>query len=289
VRNPEYSRTFVFDNDYPALLEQPAETSASDCGLLTAQSAGGVCRVMCFSPRHDLTLALMPPKHIAPVVDEWRTQVHDLNQRRAIEYVQIFENKGALMGCSNPHPHCQIWATSWIPLESAREISAQSQWQQRAGKCLLCTYLQTEMEFGERTVAANAHFTALVPFWAVWPYELLIIANRHLTSVSELTDAEIDGLAEILSQAAIRYDNLFRCSFPYSMGIHQAPAKLSYSPALHLHLHFLPPLLRSATIRKFMVGFEMLGEPQRDITAETAAATLRGLPARHYLCSAASV
>jgi UDPglucose--hexose-1-phosphate uridylyltransferase len=189
------------------------------------------------------------------------------------------------MGCSNPHPHNQIWSTTRIPVEAAKELRAQSEYLEEHATCLLCDYLAQERTSGERIVTANEHFTALVPFWAVWPFEILVVANRHLNSLPDLTDGEVSDLADLLRCVTARYDNLFEVSFPYSMGFHQAPTDGQFYPGWHLHAHYYPPLLRSATVKKFMVGFEMLGMPQRDLTPETAAERLRGLSEIHYKAS----
>jgi UDPglucose--hexose-1-phosphate uridylyltransferase len=301
--NPLYTSTFVFDNDFPALLLPDKVTNdvtrspshpvtPSPSHLFTTEPVSGICRVVCFSPRHDLTLPLMTQEEVKAVIRTWMEQTADLGSQDFIRYVQIFENRTAMMGASNPHPHSQIWATSEIPNEPAKEMAAQSDYLQERRSCLLCDYLAAENQSGSRVVCANQHFTALVPFWAVWPFELLVISQRHAGLLTDLTDDEVAGLADILRRVTTRYDNLFEVTFPYSMGFHQAPGQaLAISrrtnsttthPEWHLHMHFYPPLLRSATVRKFMVGFEMLGMPQRDITPETAAERLRGLSEVHY-------
>ena len=282
VRNPDYAGTFVFDNDFAALRPGDPPTRAEESGLLVAQGEPGVCRVICFSPRHDLSLAEMEHGVVRGVVDTWAEQYEDLGARAEIGHVQIFENKGQAMGASNPHPHGQIWAQRSVPLETARESERLAEHHARHGRTLLDDYLRVELERGERVVTANDGFVALVPFWAVWPFETLVVSRRAVPHIGALDDAERDALADIVRRVAIRYDNLFRVSFPYSAGIHQSPTDGRAHPEWHLHLHFYPPLLRSATVRKFLVGYEMLGEPQRDITAETAAERLRGLPAVHY-------
>jgi UDPglucose--hexose-1-phosphate uridylyltransferase len=256
--------------------------------LFQAEPVSGICRVVCFSPRHDLSLPELSQADVETVLRAWSDQTVDLGRREFIQYVQVFENKGAVMGCSNPHPHSQLWTTSVVPVEPAKELAAQRDYLQKHGSCLLCDYAAAERASGERVVYANEHFTALVPYWAVWPFEVMIVGQRHAGSLPELTDAEIGGLADALKRITTRYDNLFEVSFPYSMGFHQAPTD-GAAPHFganhsewHLHAHFYPPLLRSATVRKFMVGFEMLGMPQRDITPETAAERLRSLSDTHY-------
>lgn len=275
-RNPAYSSTFVFDNDFAALLpDTPLESFEN--GLLRAVGEPGICRVICFHPRHDLTLAKMPPHAVRVVVDTWVEQYVELSACPRIRYVQIFENRGAMMGCSNPHPHCQIWAGASIPNEPAKELAAQQEYLSAHHRCLLCDYLAQELSGRERLVAENAHFAALVPFWAIWPFETMLLPKRHLRGLDELTIGERDGLAEMLQEITQRYDRLFDVSFPYTMGFHQRPTNGAPYSEVHLHAHFYPPLLRSATVRKFMVGYEMLATPQRDITPEAAAERLREL------------
>jgi UDPglucose--hexose-1-phosphate uridylyltransferase len=213
----------------------------------------------------------------------WIDQTTELSKYDNIHYVQIFENKGAMMGASNPHPHCQVWATSQVPTEPSKELHTQSEYFLHTGSCLLCEYLALELKLGERIIATNHQFSALVPFWAVWPYEILLLPNRHIPDLLELKKEEITGLADILRQITTRFDNLFEIPFPYSMGFHQVPFDGGKHPGWHLHAHYYPPLLRSATVRKFMVGFEMLASPQRDLTPEAAARTLRLLDTIHYL------
>jgi UDPglucose--hexose-1-phosphate uridylyltransferase len=251
-------------------------------GLFQAQPTSGICRVVCFSPRHDLTLPELTQAEIEAVIHTWSDQTLDLGKRSYIQYVQVFENKGAQMGCSNPHPHSQIWSTSHIPNEPAKELDSLQSYQRQHTACLLCDYLAAELEHGERVVGKNEHFTALAPFWAVWPFELMVISQQHIGSLPDLTAEEVAGLADILKMVTTRYDNLFEISFPYSMGFHQTPSDGLAHQECHLHLHFYPPLLRSATVRKFMVGFEMLAMPQRDLTPETAAGKLRELSEIHY-------
>jgi UDPglucose--hexose-1-phosphate uridylyltransferase len=277
IRNPRYTTTFVFDNDFAALRpDTPAGRTAED-GLLVAEAEPGICRVVCFSPRHDLTLARMPQPAVRRVVDLWIGQWRELAAAPSIGYVQIFENRGEMMGCSNPHPHGQIWASRSLPNEVDREQTRQQAYLRAEGRCLLCDYLALERTRGERVVCGNASFTVLVPFWAGWPFETMLIANRHLTGMDELDEAERGDLAEILGRITRRYDNLFASPFPYSFGFHQRPVSGEPHPEWHLHGHFLPPLLRSATVRKFMVGYELLATPQRDISPESAAVRLRGL------------
>jgi len=281
--NPDYKHTFVFDNDFAALLPDAGDATSDRGGLMVAQAESGICRVICFSPRHDLTLARMTVAEIEPVVQVWTEQYRELAAIESIGSVQVFENRGDMMGASNPHPHCQIWASRSLPNEPAKELASQTAYRAGHGTCLLCDYLKLELESGERVVCENEHFVALVPFWAVWPFETLLLPRRHFGAMDALGAAEAVGLADILRALTIRYDNLFEVSFPYSMGFHQSPTDGAAHPEWHFHAHFYPPLLRSATVRKFMVGFELLGSPQRDVTPESSAQRLREMPAVHYL------
>ncbi len=277
ARNPPYTSTFVFDNDFAALKPSTPLGRFEQDGLLIAEAEPGVCRVVCFSPRHDLTVANMEPAGLRWVVDVWAEQFRELSAMPLINYVQIFENRGAMMGASNPHPHCQIWSNHAIPNQVARETEAQAAWRHSHRMCLLCDYLRLEQSAGERIVDQNDHFVALVPFWAVWPFEIMVLPKRHIDAIDALESAERDALADILKRTTARYDRLFRVSFPYSFGIHQRPTDGTPHDEWHLHAHFYPPLLRSATVRKFLVGYEMLATPQRDITAESAAERLRAV------------
>ncbi|OEU68641.1 MAG: galactose-1-phosphate uridylyltransferase [Desulfovibrio sp. S3730MH75] len=282
VINPDYKDVFVFDNDFPALLEESINSSCDQDELFRVEPESGVCRVVCFSPRHDLTISRMKPKAVRKVVDVWCDQFSELEDREEIGYVQIFENRGDIMGCSNPHPHGQIWATSSIPVIPALEDSRQKEYLQEKGKCMLCRYAERELESGERVVFENGSFVALVPFWAVWPFEIMLLPKAHMGAITDMDGSQKDDLAEALVNMGIRYDNLFETSFPYSMGIHQRPTHENGGDHWHWHIHYYPPLLRSATVRKFMVGFEMMGMPQRDITAEQSAKRLRDLPEIHF-------
>jgi UDPglucose--hexose-1-phosphate uridylyltransferase len=279
IRNPAYNSTFVFENDFAALKLQISSDrlGPDEQGLLVAEPEPGICRVLCFSPRHDLTVSTLPQQQMQAVVAAWIEQFRELGSMEAIRHVQIFENRGAMMGASNPHPHCQIWATASIPQEPAKELSAQRAYLQSRGHCLLCDYLQLEERQQVRVVTQNDGFIALVPFWAVWPFEILLCSRTHLTSMTELSGDLVASLSSMLQLITSNYDKLFNVPFPYTMGFHQAPTDGEAHPEWHFHAHFYPPLLRSATVRKFMVGFEMLGTPQRDITAENAAERLRQL------------
>ncbi len=299
--NPTYSGTYVFDNDFQALLTPQharVETESIDFttnlekqeafpAIFNAQPEFGISRVVCFSPRHDLSLPEMPVEAVRAVIETWAEQTRQLGALDFIQHVQVFENKGAMMGASNPHPHSQIWASSNVPTEPAKELVSLVDYQDRFSSCLLCGTLEAERERGVRLVVENEYFSALVPFWAIWPFEILLIAHRHAASLTDLLPEEIAGLADILRRITARYDNVFEVSFPYSMGFHQAPVDGIAHPECHLHAHYYPPLLRSATVRKFMVGFEMLAMPQRDLTPETAAQRLRGLSDVHYKLSRA--
>jgi UDPglucose--hexose-1-phosphate uridylyltransferase len=277
VRNPVYETTFVFENDFAALKPNTPLDRFERDDLLLAETEPGVCRVVCFSPRHNLTISQMELPDLRRVVDVWVDQFRELAAMPSINYVQIFENRGAMMGASNPHPHCQIWSNHALPNEPAKETAAQRAWLEKRGTCLLCDYAKLELSARERVVEENASFLVVVPFWAIWPFETMVVAKRHLTGIDGLTDTERDGLADILKRTTARYDRLFKVSFPYSMGIHQRPTDRGAHDEWHLHVHFYPPLLRSATVRKFLVGYEMLASPQRDITAEQAAERLRAL------------
>jgi len=272
-RNPDYEGVYVFDNDFPALLT----TSQAPQGeaLLVAQPETGLCRVICYSPDHGRGMSRLSVSEIEAVVREWQQQSIDLLSRTDIGAVTIFENRGEMMGASNPHPHGQIWATASPPPELVRETERQQKWRTETGRVLLLDYLERELASGERIVCANEHFVALTPFWAAWPFETLVLPRRAVSDLAGLTHDEQAGLAGVLSDLTRLYDAVFDAPFPYTMGWHQKPAGLAEEAGFQLHAHFYPPLLRSATVRKFMVGFEMLGMPQRDLTPEDAAARLR--------------
>jgi UDPglucose--hexose-1-phosphate uridylyltransferase len=279
VLNPQYHSTYLFENDFAALKRDvsPARMDVDGKGLLVAETEQGICKVMCFSPRHDLTIGSMSQEEIEGVVATWKTQSNELSAIPGIQHVQIFENRGEMMGASNPHPHCQIWATSTVPQAPSRELVSQKSYREKHGACLLCDYLALERKEEQRIVCQDDGFVALVPFWAVWPFEVLLCSRRHLGSFPEFQEAEIVQLSAMLKQIASTYDRVFDVPFPYSMGFHQSPSDGDAHPEWHWHAHYYPPLLRSATVRKFMVGFEMLGTPQRDITPESAAERLRSL------------
>jgi len=274
--NPDYQDVFIFENDFASLQEITPHGEFKEGELLSATSERGICKVICFSPRHDLTLAGMQTDQIRKVVDLWQQQYIELGQKDFIRYVQIFENKGAVMGCSNAHPHGQIWAQSSIPSEPLKETYFQQQYYEKHGRSLLSDYLEIEIEQKSRIVASNDNFVLLVPFWAVWPFETMIISKRHFRNLAEMTEPEKDDFSDIIKITTSIYDEVFHISFPYSSGIHQSPTDRDY-PSWHFHMHFYPPLLRSATVKKFMVGYELLGNPQRDITPEVSAKMLREL------------
>ena len=280
VRNPKYESTFVFPNDFSALLPDLATLENGKQALLREEPVSGECRVMCFSPRHDLTLPEMPLQGIRAVVDMWEDQFTELGKK--YRWVQVFENKGSIMGCSNPHPHGQVWASDFLPNEPSKENSNQKRYFDEKGQLLLIDYLELEERQGERVVVKNDSWVALVPFWAIWPFETILLPRRYVLRFPELTSEEKDGLTSILKVLLTKYDNLFETSFPYSMGWHGAPYDNRDNQHWQLHAHFYPPLIRSATVKKFMVGYEMLAEAQRDLTAEQAAEQLRELSDIHF-------
>jgi UDPglucose--hexose-1-phosphate uridylyltransferase len=279
-RNPDYQSTFVFTNDYSALLNNVKNEPKNQHPLFLAHQVNGTCRVICFSPRHDLTLPEMEIGDIRSVVDVWREQTSELGEEYL--WVQIFENKGAVMGCSNPHPHGQIWASDRLPNEPAKEDHRQLEYYRQHNSALLIDYFELERSKNERVVCQNDHWCALVPFWANWPFEILLAPKNHILRLPELSNEVSESLASIIKTLTVKLDNLFETSFPYSMGWHGAPLMQGEYKHWQLHAHFYPPLLRSATIKKFMVGYEMLAEPQRDLTPEQAARRLREMPEIHY-------
>ncbi len=277
--NPAYESTFVFTNDFAALTPD-APAGPPDDPLFRTVPVPGTCRVICFSPRHDLTLPEMPAEHIRTVVDVWAAQTAELGQK--YRWVQVFENKGAVMGCSNPHPHGQVWALDALPNEPFKEDRQQRSYCAEHGRPLLLDYVERELASGERVAVANDAWAAVVPYWAVWPFEILLLPRQHVLRLPDLDAGQRDALADILKRLLTRYDNVFETAFPYSMGWHGAPWQIGDFGYWQLHAHFYPPLLRSATVKKFMVGYEMLAEAQRDITAEQAAARLREVSEVHY-------
>lgn len=281
--NPDYTDTFVFTNDFAALLPESSGNVPPADDLLRAEPETGECRVLCYSPRHDLNMARLGVERAVKVVDMWCEQFEELSARDDLGYVQIFENRGAIMGCSNPHPHGQIWATRTTPMYPAAEARCQKAHLDEHGSCLLCRYLDRELQEGARIVFENDSFVVLVPFWAVWPFETMILPRTHMTSILDMTPAQRSDLADAMVRLGIRYDNLFQTSFSYSMGIHQQPSTPGDHAHWHFHLHYYPPLLRSRSVKKFMVGYEMMAMPQRDITAEAAAARLRKQSEKHYM------
>ena len=280
--NPNYESCYVFDNDFPALLKDEVSSDVAQEDLFKINPERGINRVICFSPKHNVTLAEMQVPEIENVVRVWKEQYLELGAISYINHVQIFENKGSVMGCSNPHPHGQIWAQSSLPTQVKRTQDNLLKYFQKTGKSLLKDYLESELQKKERIIAENEHFVLLVPFWATWPYETMIISKRHFSSIAEITEEEIKSYAEMIQIITVKYDNLFKTSFPYSAGIHQAPTDGLDHEEWHFHMHFYPPLLRSATVKKFMVGYELLAEAQRDLTAEQSAEILRNLSTQHY-------
>ena len=272
--NPFYAGPFSFENDFPA-LSPASDIAETNSGFFEARGESGVCRVICYTERHDLRLATMDNEQLVTAINAMIDQFIDLDKRDDIGYVQIFENRGEMMGCSNPHPHAQVWATSHLPSEPAKELQTQLAHYQKHRTPLLLDYLDDELEDGSRIVVENSEVVALVPFWAVWPFETMLLPRRAAAAPDELETAEVEGLAEALSAVLAGYDQLFGCSTPYSMGFHARPSDGKPHPEWQFHVHVYPPLLRSATIRKHLVGFEMLGMPQRDLTPEVAAERLR--------------
>lgn len=278
-QNPDYRRPFVFTNDFAALIADTPEADSVEDELFTLDSVRGTSRVICYSADHSLTMPEMSVAQIAAIVDEWINQYHSLGN----EYlsVQIFENKGAINGCSNPHPHGQLWASDRLPTEVAKEDATQKAYFIKHGRNMLLDYANKELVYRERIVIENAHWLVVTPFWASWPFETLLLPKRHICQMIDLTADERLSLADILRQLTIRYDNLFTCSFPYSMGWHNMPSGAE-GQHWQLHAHFYPPLLRSATVKKFMVGYELMAEAQRDLTPEQAAQLLRATSQIHY-------
>lgn len=282
IVNEGYQRVYSFANDFAAIVPDtpPGEVNIDD--LLIAKAERGTCKVICFSPKHNLTIPELSSEEVEQVVRVWIDEYVTLGKLDFINYVQIFENKGAVMGCSNPHPHGQIWAQESIPTEPLKKQHSQHRYFNTHGVTLLSDYLSIELQRQERIVIDDAHFVALVPFWAIWPFEMMIVPRRAMANIAEMTSEEIESFTRVLQAVTIRFDNLFQSSFPYSAGIHQAPTDKVDHPEWHWHMVFYPPLLRSATIKKFMVGYEMLANPQRDITPEMSAGMLRSTSAIHY-------
>eukprot|EP00912_Choanoflagellata_sp_UC4_P000895 UC4_evm2s551 len=283
VTNPDYKETYVFSNDFPALLVDAPEPPAPKHPLFRSEGVRGECKVMCFHPHSDVTLPLMKVAEIRKVIDEWVDQTQELGKKWL--WVQVFENKGKIMGCSNPHPHCQIWATSILPNIAATKDRTQKEYYQKYGRNMLVDYLAEELKAKERIVAESDHFVVVVPFWACWPYETMLLPKRHVLRLTNLSDDEKTDLADIMKRFLTKYDNLFETSFPYSFGFHGAPTgSTKDEDCQHWQLHavWYPPLLRSATVKKFMVGYEMTSNPQRDLTAEAAAKKIAAVSETHY-------
>jgi len=273
--NPNYTKSFAFTNDYSSLLKDTPKGEFNKEDLLVAYSQKGICRVISFSPAHDKTLPDLTIPELQGVIEVWKSEFTELSKDADIKNIQIFENKGDIMGCSNPHPHGQIWAQNSLPVEIAKETRQQKLHFDKKGTSLLSDYIKLEQQEKVRLVYENEHFVVVIPFWATWPYETMIVSKRHITSIVDFTPAEEIGFADALKTLTMGYDLIFNTSFPYSAGMHQAPVNDGPHPEWHWHMHFFPPLLRSATIKKFMVGYELLANAQRDITAEAAAETLR--------------
>jgi UDPglucose--hexose-1-phosphate uridylyltransferase len=274
-KNPAYESPFIFDNDFAAVIEDVPSGSVNEQDLFIAKSVKGICKVVVFSPEHNMTMPKLSKIALVELVNLWAKTFEELASKSFIKYIQIFENKGEVMGCSNPHPHGQIWSLSEIPVEIEKESTTQELYFQKNSSSLLQTYLNKELAEETRVIFENNDFAAVVPFWAVWPFETMIISKRHIKTIAEMTEEERSSLADILKEVTAKYDKLFDVSFPYSAGMHQAPVNSGDYNGWHWHMHFYPPLLRSATVKKFMVGYEMLANPQRDITPEYAAQLLK--------------
>jgi len=283
IKNPKYDDCFVFDNDFAAII--PDEVSfehQEKSSFLKAIPERGLAKVVCFSPKHNLTIPEMEVETIEKIIKTWQQEYSDLGKKEFVNYVQIFENKGSIMGCSNPHPHGQIWAQESLPTEVEKTQENLKAYYEKNGRTLLHDYLNEELKSKERIVIENEHFVALVPFWAIWPFETMIISKRVFGKITDFSQSETVSFAKIIKELTVKYDNLFETSFPYSSGIHQAPTDGEMHPEWHFHMHFYPPLLRSASVKKFMVGYEMLGEAQRDITPEKSAEIIRNSANVHY-------
>jgi UDPglucose--hexose-1-phosphate uridylyltransferase len=278
--NPDYKNTYSFINDFSAILDVKIENFKDN--LLEAHTESGICKVLCYSPNHSLTMPQMDESEIVSIIKLWQKEYKDLGSIENINNIQIFENKGESMGCSNPHPHGQIWAQKSIPTEILKKQNNFKKFYENNNQSMLLAYIKKELELKERIIYENESFVALVPFWAVWPYESMVITKNHRKSILELNEKEVTDYANILKILTTKYDNLFQTSFPYSTGIHQAPTNNEQNKEWHMHMSFYPPLLRSASIKKFMVGYEMFGEPQRDITPEQAAESLRNCSNTHF-------
>lgn len=280
--NSDYKTTYSFINDFSAIIQDIPDTQVNKNDLLIARSEKGICKVICFSPDHSLTIAEMPTSNIVSIIEQWIEEYESLKKYPFISYIQIFENKGEAMGCSNPHPHGQIWAQESIPMEPLKKDIRQREYFKDNGQTLLSNYIKLELEVNERIVFENEHFVTVVPFWATWPFETMIVPRRPMADITVMSSDEINSFAEAISVITAKYDNLFTTSFPYSSGIHQAPVNRNENDHWHWHMVFYPPLLRSASVKKFMVGYEMLANPQRDATPELSAEQLRKCSAHHY-------
>ncbi|XP_018332031.1 probable galactose-1-phosphate uridylyltransferase [Agrilus planipennis] len=276
ITTPNYTSTYVFTNDFPALLEEGPEPTPSDDPLFQIATAKGTCRVICFHPRSDVYIPTMTLEEVRSIIEEWIRQMKELGPK--FLWVQIFENRGAMMGCSNPHPHCQVWASNFLPNEPSIKDKHLREYYEKYKKPLLQDYAEKEQQKGERVVCENEEWLVVVPYWAIWPFETMVLPKRQIQRFTDTDESQRENLAKILQQLITKYDNVFKCSFPYSMGWHGAPTgpKLNENqPHWTFHGIYYPPLLRSATIKKFMVGYELLAQSQRDLSPESAAAVLR--------------
>ena len=281
--NPGYKGVYVFDNDYAALLPDTETFEINENDFIRGKTEKGICRVICYTEKHNCTMAQMKTDEIISIIEIWKREYTGLSEKDFINHIQIFENKGAVMGCSNPHPHGQIWAEEFIPDLPASEILNQRKYFDKHGTPMLGDYAEYENEKKERIIYENSSFIAVVPYWAVWPFETMILPVKHITSIDQLGKSETADFADAFKKVTVKYDNLFKTSFPYSMGIHQSPVDGKDYSFTRMHVHFAPPLLRSATVKKFMVGYELMAMPQRDITPEKSAEILKVLPDVHYL------
>jgi UDPglucose--hexose-1-phosphate uridylyltransferase len=283
-KNPAYDATFAFDNDFPSLLPDIPMESMDEHGLLVAAGEQGKCRVISYSPCHNRSLSLMSQQEICGIITAWESEFRDLGASPDIGYISIFENRGELLGALNPHPHCQVWAHAAVPGLPALETVRQAEYLDKYKTCLLCSYAATEAAMKARIVVENEHFIAVVPFWAAWPYEVLVVPKKHAADITALSPDARTACADMLRRVTVRYDNLHHSPFPYAMAVHQRPlgAYSSSDEKWHFHIHFIPPMARNGTTRKFLTACELLVIQKRDNTPEEAARKLRGCADVHF-------